>query len=162
MHRTEDHDLALHPRQGHPCQARRAEPGELANVRFWLRVDVLGAVDLRPLHPSKQTCRSPMSAPGAIADHLQLGDRRPVVTHSRHPLPRLQCLDAFGPKRALKPACPEIDTRATSIDVPENSLMSRSFARRFRGSVQELVDLKRFMLALDRMGAPADQFEAFR
>ncbi len=44
----------------------------------------MGAVDLRLLHPSKQTYRIPMSAPGAIADHLQSGDRRRLVTLRRH------------------------------------------------------------------------------
>ena len=46
---------------------------------LWLRADVPGAVDLHPLHPSQQTYRGPMSAPGTKADHLQSGDRRRLV-----------------------------------------------------------------------------------
>ncbi len=57
----------------------------LWNVRLWLLAEVLGAVDLRPLYPSKQTYRRPMSAPGTKSDHLQSGDRRLLVTLSGHP-----------------------------------------------------------------------------
>ncbi len=32
-----------------------------ANVRLWLKAEVLGAVDLRPLHPRKQTYPAVMS-----------------------------------------------------------------------------------------------------
>ncbi len=53
-----------------------------ARVRFWLEADIHPHSDLRPLYPRKQTYRDPMSAPGAIADHLQSGDRRPVMTQA--------------------------------------------------------------------------------
>ncbi len=56
------------------------------DFRLWLKADVLRSVDLRPLHPSKQTYRGPMSAPGTKADHLQSGDRRRLVTLSGHSL----------------------------------------------------------------------------
>ena len=55
-----------------------------ARVRFWLEADIHPHSDLRPLYPRKQTYRGPMSAPGAIADHLQSGDRRPLATRSGH------------------------------------------------------------------------------
>ncbi len=43
------------PSQGHPGQARRGEPGELANVRLWLEADIHPHSNLRPLYPLKQT-----------------------------------------------------------------------------------------------------------
>ena len=49
------------------------------DVRLWLKAEVLRSVDLRPLHPSKQTYRGPMSAPGTKADHLQSGGATEAV-----------------------------------------------------------------------------------
>ncbi len=45
------------------------------NVRLWLLADIQPHPELRPLYPRKRTYRGPMSAPGAIADHLQSGGR---------------------------------------------------------------------------------------
>ncbi len=39
------------PRQGDPDQARRAEPGELANVCLWLKADYPAMSTVRPLYP---------------------------------------------------------------------------------------------------------------
>ncbi len=79
-----------HTRAGVPdCEDAVYDPALLGrrfrlptNVRLWLQADLRLGRDLRPLYPRKQTYRGPMSAPGAIADHLQSDDRRPLVTQA--------------------------------------------------------------------------------